>query len=278
MRIVKSGISRTRGSYTSPIRVPYAPNMRLYASVRPYPCSWRFISPKSPKNRKIKNYVFTITDYGIFVVKGEWYMDNLRELAKRGAAGSQDIPGGAGSAGLATAPVELDAQALLRLSEISGLGLELVGVPSGCRETALKILSGMSGKRCIELGVDGSVNGSGASWVEVEAWLEKSSDFATLFGLAERALDRAMRSTLKRTLFARALNGFEVTEIRASPDKSGFEKIVVNKIDNTLGRYLLQELESKGAELKDEEENLDRMVVFPSKAAAKKHLGGVKGG
>lgn len=234
--------------------------------------------PKSPKNRKIKSYVFTITDYGIFVVKGEWYMDNLRELAKRGAAGSQDIPGGAGSAGLATAPVELDAQALLRLSEISGLGLELVGVPSGCRETALKILSGMSGKRCIELGVDGSVNGSGASWVEVEAWLEKSSDFATLFGLAERALDRAMRSTLKRTLFARALNGFEVTEIRASPDKSGFEKIVVNKIDNTLGRYLLQELESKGAELKDEEENLDRMIVFPSKAAAKKHLGGVKGG
>ena len=202
-------------------------------------------------------------------------MNNLRELAKRGVAGSLEVPGGAG---LAMVPVELDAQALLRLSEISGLGLELSGVPSGCRETALKILSGMSGKHCIELGVDGSVNGSGASWVEVEAWLEKSSDFATLFGLAERALDRAMRSTLKRTLFARALNGFEVTEIRAAPDKSGFEKIVVNKIDNTLGRYLLQELESKGAELKDEEENLDRMVVFPSKAAAKKHLGAAKGG
>ena len=32
--------------------------------------------------------------------------------------GGPDIPGGAGSAGLATAPVELDAQALLRLSEM----------------------------------------------------------------------------------------------------------------------------------------------------------------
>ena len=88
MRIVKSGISRTRGHiqapYTSPIRVPYAPNMRLYASYKPntrplcaqyapicaqyaslmrpicaymrlyasvcpYPCGGRFISPEKPK-------------------------------------------------------------------------------------------------------------------------------------------------------------------------------------------------------------------------------------
>lgn len=166
-----------------------------------------------------------------------------------------------------------DAAALLRLSGALGIGLGLTGLSSGEREKALVILSGIAGDQNLRLGVEGAVKESGITWVELESWLEKSDEFAQLFGLAERALTRAMRHALKHTLFNRALRGYEAEEIRPALDKSGYERVKVTKIDNSLGRYLLQELGGAmpaDTDKVEKDDGLDQIQIFPTQDAAKK--------
>ena len=87
---------------------------------------------------------------------------------------------------------------------------------------------------------DKALLSAGASWLDIEGWLEEDEEYGKLWAAVERVRLRAATAQAFDKLMDRACNGYDAQEARTT--REGVEVVTVRKYDNGMAVQLLKSL------------------------------------